>query len=487
MSNRKVRAGHRVFLVKVIAEAGEFLEDGFAAATKTDLLKWKASSKEQSDKIAPLDEQILAEMAADEKATEAEIAEEIERRGRLRVDAAQTLAAFEERLTEPATPPLPTLTPLQHVQESPNSPNLTLSSQNGQQKVVRAKLPKLEVKKFNGKLSEWQEFWDSFDSAIHQNDGLSNVDKFSYLRSLLLEPARSAIGGFALTSANYESALELLKKRYGKKIVIQRALVNELLSVRPVYSESDTLRLRSLYDFTETKYRALQDLGVEEQCYSEVVVPALLKKIPDSIQLTITRGKEYLEWTLGDMLRALLIEVELREDHCPTQRRVGPPSDERKDPFTSSALFAAKGQDPRCAFCLGTQPPEECKKVTNIEERKKLLLKFGRCFKCINKGHRVRDCKATVKCKNCKGSQNTCLCDARPQKPLEGGNSQPVVSSPSSLLVGTESRIALQTAQALIKGSVQGRVRVLFDSGSHKSFVTAKAASNYGLEIVRKE
>ena len=69
-----------------------------------------------------------------------------------------------------------------------------------------------------------------YESAIHLNDGLSKVDKFSYLRSLLLEPARSAIGGFALTSANYESAIELLKKRYGKTIAIQRSLVNELLN-----------------------------------------------------------------------------------------------------------------------------------------------------------------------------------------------------------------------------------------------------------------
>lgn len=490
MSNRKVRAGHRTFLEKVISEAGEFLEDGFAATSKAQLLKWKASIREQYDKIAPLDELILAEMAADEKSTEEEIAEEIERSGRLRVDAVQTLATIEERLTEPAHPPLAPLTPPPHVQESQNSPNVSLSSQSGQQKVVRAKLPKLEVKKFNGKLCEWQEFWDSFESAIHQNDGLSNVDKFSYLRSLLLEPARSAIGGFALTSANYESAIELLKKRYGKKIIIQRALVNELLNARPVFNESDTLRLRHLYDFAETKYRALQALGVEEKNYSEVVVPALLKKVPDSIRLTITRGREYLEWTLGDMLQALLIEVELREEHCPMQRRVGPPSDERterKDPFTSSALFTAKGQDQRCAFCLGTHRPEECKKITSVEERKKLLIKFGRCFKCINKGHRVRDCKISVKCKNCNGSHNTCLCEAKPQKPLEGGNTQNVVSTPSSFLVGTESRIALQTAQALIKGSVQGRVRVLFDSGSHKSFVTAKAASNYGLGIVRKE
>ena len=64
---------------------------------------------------------------------------------------------------------------------------------------------------------------------------------------------------------------------------------------------------------------------------------------------------------------------------------------------------------------------------------------------------------------------------------------QSLVNSPSSLLVGTESRIALQTAQALIKGNVPGRVRVLFDSGSLRSLVTTNAASNYGLEIVRKE
>ena len=53
--------------------------------------------------------------------------------------------------------------------------------------------------------------------------------------------------------------------------------------------------------------------------------------------------------------------------------------------------------------------------------------------------------------------------------------------------MGTESRIALQTAQALIKGGTQGRVRVLFDSGSHRSFVTAKAALKYELPVERKE
>ena len=92
---------------------------------------------------------------------------------------------------------------------------------------------------------------------------------------------------------------------------------------------------------------------------------------------------------------------------------------------------------------------------------------------------------------NCKGFHHASLCEAKPQNPPGERGPQPIgpapVNSASSMLVGTESRIGLQTAQALIKGSRQGRVRVLFDSGSHQSFVTTKAISNCELQCVRKE
>ena len=91
--------------------------------------------------------------------------------------------------------------------------------------------------------------------------------------------------------------------------------MNELLNARPVFNESDTARLRGLYDFVEAKYRALQPLNVDKRTYSEIVVPMLLERIPDSIRLTITREKQYLEWTLKDLLDSLMTEVELREDH----------------------------------------------------------------------------------------------------------------------------------------------------------------------------
>ena len=152
----------------------------------------------------------------------------------MKADVLQRLAAINKKLTVLQ----PGLSESQNMSGSPPSPlnqnvvenGATSSSVNP----ARVKLPRLEVRKFSGKLEEWQEFWDSFESAIHSNDSLSKVDKFSYLRGLPLEPARSAIAGFALTSANYEAVVQLLKKRFGKKTAIQRSLVNELLNTRPV-------------------------------------------------------------------------------------------------------------------------------------------------------------------------------------------------------------------------------------------------------------
>ena len=47
--------------------------------------------------------------------------------------------------------------------------------------------------------------------------------------------------------------------------------------------------------------------------------------------------------------------------------------------------------------------------------------------------------------------------------------------------------MTLQTAQGIVKGQRQGKARILFDTGSHRSFVTAKIVSNLGLQRVRQE
>ena len=198
MSKKKGRAGHRGFLTGVLTDFDECLNN-YEAGKKVELAKWHTFLKEQLAKILPLDEEIYAELIADEKSTEEDITAEIDRAARLKADVLQRLAAIDEKLTVLQ----PGLSESQNMSGSPSSPYQNVvengaTSSSANSKTVRVKLPKLEVRKFSGKLEEWQEFWDSFESAIHSNDSLSNEDKFSYLRGLLLKPARSAIVGFAL-------------------------------------------------------------------------------------------------------------------------------------------------------------------------------------------------------------------------------------------------------------------------------------------------
>ena len=57
----------------------------------------------------------------------------------------------------------------------------------------RVKLPKLTIQPYSGDLVDWTSFWDSFEASIHKSTSLSEIEKFSYLKSLLRGPALEAI------------------------------------------------------------------------------------------------------------------------------------------------------------------------------------------------------------------------------------------------------------------------------------------------------
>ena len=95
----------------------------------------------------------------------------------------------------------------------------------------KAKLPKLALPKFRGEVTQWQNFWDSFNSAIHVNQQLSLIDKFNHLHSLLEGQAARAIQGLTRTEANYNSAIEILQKRFGKPQNIISKHMDEMLKI----------------------------------------------------------------------------------------------------------------------------------------------------------------------------------------------------------------------------------------------------------------
>ena len=127
--------------------------------------------------------------------------------------------------------------------------------------LTKTRLPKLELHKFKGNVTLWTTFWDSLKSAVHDNAAISKVDKFNYLSSLLDGPASKAIQGLSLTEGNYDSAIALLKERFGNPQTIILAHMDELLKL-PDCSHDRPLLLRSIYDKITIHTWGLTSLGV---------------------------------------------------------------------------------------------------------------------------------------------------------------------------------------------------------------------------------
>ena len=159
------------------------------------------------------------------------------------------------------------------------------------------KLPKLELKKFNGSIFKWAEFWDAFESAIHSNKKLHHVDKFNSLK----ETASEVISGLELTQENYNIAINLLKERYGKKQVMIKAHFAKLMNL-PMATYKTLLR--TFYDTMEKHLRCLQSLGGDDN--NTQILTDLQSKLPRRVLFQLERIKERTdEWTVNKFREVL--------------------------------------------------------------------------------------------------------------------------------------------------------------------------------------
>ena len=319
--------------------------------------------------------------------------------------------------------------------------------------------------------------------------------------------------GLPTTDANYQIAVDLLKKRFARPAVIQHAHINQLIGLSPVYNEDNFSRLRNFRDQVEAHFRGLEAMSVDKVTYSAIVVPVLMEKLPKQIQLTMVRGAEktMLEWTLEEFINALDSQLDVRECHA-SVLKLGMPSNNlpqrrpRQDmsasgPSTASALMTT-GNQRKCIFCGKEHAPEDCSE-RDPEERKNILKRQFRCFICLNGNHRSFECKSKVRCKGCKGRHNVAICTNRStsvvtpnpsavpaSEDFRQANAALKLNPNAAAYVGSAcsgGKVALQTPVANVNGMKDDRVRVLFDSGSHRSFVTAAAAEKLGLRPVRRE
>ena len=144
------------------------------------------------------------------------------------------------------------------------------------------RLNKLDIPKFAGKITKFREFWDLYDVAIHSNNALTDIQKFSHLKTLLTGSAYHCVGGFNLSAENYSAAILTLKERFDKSEILIDIHMNKLNNLRPIISD-DPVPLRIFYNDMVTSIRALESLGVPTSEYERMIHRSLVNKLPNNM------------------------------------------------------------------------------------------------------------------------------------------------------------------------------------------------------------
>ena len=243
---RKVRGAHRGSVTRITGKVSEALEsDEPPDLVHVRLSQYKVALSEKLDVLSKLDNELLEMVEEDDLDHEVEQADLVKERiglcimeidrflepasGRTagRSTTPTVIAGTSEPLTEATVSVTDTTTSsdVAVVTSTPATPTIVTTATTARPTTTvipshNVKLPKLSIRKFGGDLTKWVTFWDSFDSSIHSNPTLSNVDKFNYLNSFLESIAAESIAGLTLTSANYEEAVTTLKRRFGNTQLI---------------------------------------------------------------------------------------------------------------------------------------------------------------------------------------------------------------------------------------------------------------------------
>ncbi|XP_070137042.1 uncharacterized protein [Drosophila bipectinata] len=186
-------------------------------------------------------------------------------------------------------------------------------------------LPKLPVPRFSGSFTDWPSFYDGFLQLIHDNNTLSNIQKFHFLKQALPEGRDQDVIHMALTDSGYTVAWDLLVKRYNNPRLHFMHTMAALYGLESVPKEAAE-GIRRVLTLANVCISDLRRLEINIDSCDHWLVHHLLTKLP-------SRTTQAWEHSLGSstviptfsMLETFLLE-RLHQDNLPIHVRLTDPT-----------------------------------------------------------------------------------------------------------------------------------------------------------------
>jgi len=371
----------------------------------------------------------------------------------------------------------------------------------------QARLPPIEIPKFDSNIQEWNSFFDLYKAMVHNNEHYSLAQKFSYLRLALGGPASDIIKGIPITEVNYEVAMRKLQQRYDNKSLVIQSHIRAILDT-PRVEVASANELQKLHSCVSTHIAALESLCQPIEHWDAWLVTIILRKLDQTtshewqLRRTNTDLPTYIE--LEEFISSRCIAFESSETLDANEK-----GEEARHPTNSAVmkktsnhtatrkgLIASIPNDIKCSCCSEPHKLYACSKFKNLSigDRVTVVRDSRLCFNCFAPTHMATVCKSLYGCRICRRRHNTLLHFDKVPEPQQTTERERTTTETSNVSAAafTLNRLEqnytfLATAVVLVtdRRRNQRKCRALLDSGSQVNFISGNLAKSLQLECKR--
>ncbi|UYV74090.1 hypothetical protein LAZ67_11002078, partial [Cordylochernes scorpioides] len=359
---------------------------------------------------------------------------------------------------------------------------------------------------------------------IHNDEDLSDSDKYQYLVDCMLEnsEAQQLVLSYPVSGKNYASVIKDLRERFGRDIynMLIKVYVRDLLWLVIRNAQERKVNFKDLVTKLNSQIRHLSMLGVTTDKCAEILYPVVESCLPEDVLISWQRSSEPED--LESLMKFLRREVNQTKDRemaynkysdslaQPTPGKIETKKrsfNARREIATTSGFMHSDisptlREKFKCIFCDNGHPSQDCRKgmKMGMDQKNEKIKSYKRCFKCLLPGHRSRQCKKKVRCDFCmRDGHYAIMCrgvhhaETEIKSPQRPQNSTPTPVSSDVATVNEMSncvstKACLETLLVKVWGPKGSKVvRAVIDSGSSQSYILEHIVKDMGVPIMGEE
>ncbi|KAL6729931.1 hypothetical protein Aduo_000940 [Ancylostoma duodenale] len=305
---------------------------------------------------------------------------------------------------------------LQSTAPSISSNNSEGTASGRSERSMKIRRPMLEIPSFSGNFREFNSFWAVFESLIHNDDELSDIDKFLFLEQALKGRSAVTISCIPVVGDRYHAAVNILKKQFDRSANMADIIINEIKRLQRA-SESPR-SCRETFEAINSRIIHLEQTGMRMNA-DRVWRRMILSKFPEFICTTVIQRETECDhsFDVSEVMNTIDDVIALRETTALTTETLFPKDSYRnglskqginRPKFGNERNTPSRQKEP--CFCGQQHSPHSCPKYTTPQARRFEVRKQKTCWRCFAKNHQSKDCTVMGLCPRCNEGHHSSLC-----------------------------------------------------------------------------